>query len=242
MTDSNVSFYEVGGCVRDSLLGIRSKDIDYSVEAPSYEAMKRAIVLRCGGDPDNADSVAAIVKVEKPEFATIRAVDPKRGGVDFVLCRKDGFYSDGRRPDSVTMGTLADDLARRDFTVNALARADDGQIIDLFGGQRHLKLRLLVCVGDTEKRMREDALRMLRALRFHLTKGFTLGAELSAFLECQDNAELLAKVSIERVREELVRCFDYNTPEALVMLNRFYHIRNHVFSRNLKLIPTVFQK
>src|SRR6478735_1674813 len=157
-------FYQVGGCVRDSLLGVESKDIDFSVEAPSYEAMREAVIERCGGNPES-------IKVDKPEFATIRAIDPKLGGVDFVLCRKDGAYSDGRRPDSVEMGTLLDDLARRDFTVNAIARADDGSLIDPFNGQADLKLRLLRCVGGVD-RLREDSLRMLRAFRFAITKGF----------------------------------------------------------------------
>lgn len=228
-----VKFYQVGGFVRDSLLGIKSKDIDFTVEAPSYEVMKQAVIERCGGDPN-------CVKVEKPEFVTIRAVDPVLGGVDFVLARKEGTYSDGRRPDSVEMGTLYDDLSRRDFTVNAIARADDGSLIDPFGGADDLSIRVLRCVGDTEKRMTEDALRMLRAIRFSITKGFSMHYQLDDFLRLASSARLLAKVSIERVREELLKAFEFDTYLTLTMLENYPRIREAIFSRNLKLTPTVF--
>lgn len=236
-------FYQVGGCVRDALLGVKSKDIDFSVEAESYEAMRAAIVERCGGslnDPEDCKLGGRIIKVEKPEFATIRAVDPVLGGVDFVLCRKDGTYSDGRRPDSVEMGTLLDDLSRRDFTVNAIARADDGLLVDPFHGQRDLSNNILRCVGDTERRMTEDALRILRAIRFSITKGFAFDLKLDEFLSRKSSARLLACVSIERVREELLKCFDADTYLTLTVLENYRHIREVIFSRNLKLTPTIF--
>lgn len=232
--ETSIKFYLTGGAVRDSLLGIHSKDLDFSVEAPSYDAMRSAIIERCGGNPD-------CVKVEKPEFATIRAVDPKLGGVDFVLCRQDGYYSDGRRPDSVLPGTLHDDLARRDFTVNAIARADDGSLIDPFGGAEDLKHKLLRCVGDTEKRMTEDALRILRAIRFSIIKGFTLDWKLLEFISRKSSADLLANVSIERIREELLKCFEFDTLTTLRFLEEFSFIKRAIFSRNLKLTPTIFQ-
>src|SRR5687768_11467708 len=106
MTD--IRFFRVGGCVRDELLGIESKDIDFAVEADSFEAMRDAVHARCSK-----------VFLETPEFLTIRGLDPDIGAVDFVLCRKDGPTKDGRRPEFVEPGTILDDLARRDFTVNA---------------------------------------------------------------------------------------------------------------------------
>lgn len=223
-------FYKVGGCVRDALIGKPSKDIDFSVEAESYEAMREAVIAR-GCD----------IKVDKPEFVTIRAVDPVLGGVDFVLCRKDGTYNlDGRRPDFVEIGTLADDLARRDFTVNALAEDEAGNIIDLHGGRADLDRRVLRCVGDTEKRMREDSLRMMRAIRFSLTKGFKLDSDLYLFLRDESNAELLNHISIERIREELLKCFECDTLATLEMLRNFPALEKNIFSRNLKLTPTIF--
>lgn len=229
-----IKFYQVGGCVRDSLLGVKSKDIDFTVEASSYDAMKQGIIERCGGNPD-------CIKVEKPEFATIRAVDPKLGGVDFVLARKDGQYSDGRRPDFVEMGTLLDDLSRRDFTVNAIARADDGSLVDPFNGQEDLRAGILRCVGDTEKRMKEDSLRMLRAIRFALTKDFSYDDSLFRFLSNDWNASLLDNLPVERIREELLKCFTHSTSRALhTFAVTFPAIGHHIFSRNLRLIPTIF--
>ena len=109
--------YQVGGSLRDECLGRPCKDFDFSVEAPSYEAMREHLVQD-----------GYTIFLEKPEYLTIRARFPKghpqeRVCADFVLCRKDGFYSDGRRPDTVEPGTIYDDLARRDFTMNAMARA-----------------------------------------------------------------------------------------------------------------------
>lgn len=225
-----VKFYQVGGCVRDALLGIKSKDIDFTVVAPSYEAMKEAIIAK-GCD----------IKVEKPEFATIRAIHPELKGVDFVLARKEGKYSDGRHPDSVEIGTLADDIFRRDFTVNGLAEDEDGQIIDLVGGIYDLNERVLRCIGGTE-RLIEDSLRMLRAIRFQITKGFTPDAELESFLREANNADLLANLPVERIRDEVLKCFEFDTNETFRIFARYNAIRFRIFERNLKLVPTIFKK
>jgi tRNA nucleotidyltransferase (CCA-adding enzyme) len=95
-----IEYFKVGGFVRDAILGVKSKDIDYAVQAPSYEAMAADIVARGGK-----------IFYEKPEYLTIRA---KMNGedADFVLCRKEGAYSDARHPDKVEPGTIDDDLAR----------------------------------------------------------------------------------------------------------------------------------
>jgi len=115
--------------------------------------------------------------------------------------RADGSYADGRHPDAVTfVRELAADLSRRDFTVNAMAMDANGTVTDLFGGREDLRLGLLRCVGDPEQRFREDALRMLRALRFSAQLGFALEEETRLALErC---APLCAGLSAERVREE----------------------------------------
>lgn len=230
-------FYLVGGAVRDSLLGLQSKDNDFCVEAESFEAMEQAIRNR-GGE----------IFVSHPHFLTARGKVPGLGAADFVLARKDGTYAiDGRRPDFVEIGTLADDLARRDFTVNAMAQTEDGVLIDPYNGQKDLKDRILRCVGNTDDRMREDALRMLRAIRFCVTKGFSLSAPLTSFLggrcsfknrEC--NADLLDNISAERIMEELKKCFAHDTRKTLNMLNNFWQIREACFRRNLKLVPTIF--
>lgn len=221
-------FYLVGGAVRDFLMGVACKDFDYTVESESFAAMRAAILAR-GGE----------VFVEKEMFLTIRAKVPGLGACDYVLARKDGKYTDARRPDSVEPGTILDDLARRDFTVNAIAKDEDGAIIDPFDGEGDVARKLLRCVGDTEKRMSEDALRMLRAIRFSITKGFSLDNNLILFLLNRDSAGLLGAVSIERIREELVKCFGHDTLLTLRVLNDYPHIRDHIFSRNLLLTPTI---
>lgn len=124
--------WQVGGAVRDRLRGQESKDIDYAVQAPSYDAMVQWVLAQGGtifmdgkGRPVGADHFTARGKL------------PGGQAVDFVLCRKDGAYSDGRHPDTVEVGTLYDDLARRDFTVNAIAYDEQtGEYIDPSMGGR----------------------------------------------------------------------------------------------------------
>lgn len=212
-----IRLFEVGGHVRDSLLGIESKDIDMAVEAPSYEAMlefveshTRKVIRDKNGTPIGS------------EFLTIRAIGHDGLGKDYVLCRKDGDYSDGRRPDSVEPGTIIDDLRRRDFTVNAIARdVSTGEILDPFGGQQDLKISRLKCVGLAEERFSEDALRILRAARFCITKNFWPDDEISFILSSHASSSwcsLLQSVSPERIREELYKCFNYDTVKTMWFL------------------------
>lgn len=135
---SQVVLFEVGGCVRDDLLNIPTKDIDFVAIAPSFDALRQHVL-------DEGFKIF----IERPEFGTIRVSVPKNHPLrkkvkdaDFVLARKDGPSTDGRRPDFVEPGTLCEDLARRDFTVNAMARAVGSDIIiDPFNGQRDLGVR-----------------------------------------------------------------------------------------------------
>ena len=158
-------FYEVGGAVRDEILNLPTNDLDYAVEAESYEAMREAVLER-GGE----------IFLESPEYLTIRAKVPGIGPADFVLCRKDGAYSDGRHPDRVEPGTLLDDLARRDFTMNAMAvDIENGKLYDPHDGRKDMEAETIRCVGVAEERFEEDALRILRAIRFAITKGHEAG-------------------------------------------------------------------
>jgi tRNA nucleotidyltransferase/poly(A) polymerase len=221
------NFYLVGGAVRDELLGVKSKDYDYSVEAESYEAMKEAINVR-GGE----------IFLENPEYLTVRAKVPGLGAADYVLCRKDGAYSDGRRPDEVVMGTLHDDLSRRDFTVNAIAKDEGGRLIDPFGGIEHLKRGVLHCVGDAQDRFREDSLRILRALRFSITKGLDITQYLHQCLRNEEIVSGLENVSGERIREELHKMFKHNTLLTLGMLEEYSLVKHYCFPEGLWLMPT----
>lgn len=225
---STVNFYQVGGSVRDELLSLPSKDRDYAVEAPNFSAMRDAILARNGE-----------IFLETPQYFTIRARVPNLGACDFVLCRKDGAYSDGRRPDTVEVGTIYDDLARRDFTVNALAKREDGTILDPHGGEADLRLQLLKCVGRTEDRFTEDGLRLLRAMRFAITKNLQPDTEIrSCLCDYKFLISRLTGVSVERVREELFKCFQYNTLVTLGFLRDYQALTAAIWT----LYPTLWLK
>ena len=213
-----IQIYKVGGAVRDQFLGVKSKDIDFAVEAPSYEAMRDYIAER------------GKIFLEKPEFFTIRA---KLNGedADFVLCRKEHGYTDGRRPDLVTAGDIYDDLSRRDFTVNAIAiRVSDSEVFDPHSGVKDIHNRIIRCVGKAEDRFSEDSLRLLRAVRFAITKGFALDWDIQNALNDRFLVAKLKNVSKERIREELNRTMKFDTLNTLRMFERFPHLRDVVFA------------
>lgn len=213
-----IKYYKVGGCVRDEMLGVRSKDIDYAVEAESFEAMRDDLVIR-----------GAQIFLEKPEYLTIRAM-LGREAADFVLCRKDGAYSDARRPDTVQPGTIYDDLARRDFTVNAMAEESGGRILDPHGGQTDLRNRTLRCVGSAEIRMSEDALRLLRAIRFIITKELVADIELHNVLIDSTICVKVGAVSTDRIRDELNKCFAADTFRTIRLLDKYHILRDGIFA------------
>lgn len=229
----SVKLYEVGGHVRDSLRGVRSNDIDLAVEAGSYEEMRAFVVAN-----------TKKIFLEKPEFLTIRAQDNDGKSKDFVLCRKDGVYSDGRRPDSVEPGTIFDDLARRDFTINAMARdVITGEIIDPFNGQEHLKNEMIVCVGRVEDRFNEDALRIIRAIRFSVVLDFQVNSDIRKILFNPGSGywpRQIENVSRDRVREELHKMFKANPGRSMEILVKdcSAHLRDVIFGKDIWLKPT----
>lgn len=209
----DIKIFEVGGSIRDMLLGKENKDRDFCAVAPSWDALLKW-----------CETKMSKIFLVTPEFFTIRGF---MGGeaIDIVLCRKDGASSNGRHPDEVTPGTLEDDLARRDFTMNALAVEVDtnlnriGEIIDLFGGQEDIKHRRIKCVGHTQERLQEDGLRLLRAVRFILTKNVSPDEELQHALETSVWWNWLEEtVSTERIREELHTVFKHDTVATIKFL------------------------
>lgn len=228
---SDIKIYQVGGSVRDEILGVKSKDIDYSVEASSFEEMRNYIVLS-GGE----------IFLETPEYVTIRARFG-RETADYVLCRKDGEYSDGRRPDYVEPGTLYDDLARRDFTMNAIAKDSNGNYLDPFVGIQDIQNKIIRCVGDPYRRISEDWLRMLRAVRFAITKNFRIDDSILKIYEDNYATSMLAKtVSEERIREEITKMFKYSTIDSLMFFEEYPKMRYACFGGNIWLKPTVEEK
>lgn len=238
-------FAEVGGAVRDKFLGLDSKDVDF-VAVPTQQ-------FDTADDAFNAlvahlKETGFKVFLETPQFFTVRAQVPdgnplkeRTNVADFVLARKDGPSSDGRRPDFVLPGTLMDDLTRRDFTVNAMAILD-GELIDPFGGREDLNSNLLRFVGDPRDRIAEDGLRVMRALRFSVTKGFDIDTDTWDAVNSDFAAEMLMKVSVERIREELEKMFFADTVssmETLADIRR--NLKKAIFRDGLRLMPTLKQ-
>ena len=229
-----VKIYQVGGAVRDMLLGLKSKDIDYAVEASSWEEMRNYIVDHNG-----------TIFLETPQYFTIRAHVDGLGDADFVLCRKDGEYLDGRRPETVEVGTLADDLARRDFTMNAIAvNTETNALIDPYDGYSDIQQGLIRCVRDPFDRFNEDALRMLRALRFSITKNMRMDNSVEGALGDHRLLSLLdEKISWDRKKDEVFKMFKHDTMKTILLLQRFAGIRSVIFdNKPLWLEPTLKER
>jgi tRNA nucleotidyltransferase/poly(A) polymerase len=174
---------------------------------------------------------------------TIRAKFPKdhvySGVADFVMARKEVGYIPGTRTPIIKPGTLYDDLERRDFTLNALAKNEDGKIIDYFDGIKDLKDGILRTPLDTIETFNDDPLRILRAIRFSITKGFTIPNDMWHDIYHYDYQTKMYVVSDERIREELYKCFKFDTLETLEKLRQFPHLTEYIFRDNkLWLKPT----
>lgn len=180
------SAYLVGGCLRDLLRGAEPHDWDIATSARPEQTM--ALFGRCAL-PTGIQHGTVTVQLE-------------RESIEVTTFRCDGPYLDGRHPSSVSFtSSIEEDLARRDFTVNAMAMDEEGKLIDPFGGQKDLKAGLIRCVGEPEKRFAEDALRILRALRFSACLGFAIAPDTETAIDRQAN--LLHKIAAERIREEM---------------------------------------
>jgi tRNA nucleotidyltransferase/poly(A) polymerase len=240
-------FYEVGGKVRDEILGLQSKDVDY-VAVPNeillekyQDAYEMFVILETYLLNEKFE-----IFLSTPDCFTIRAKFPKdhkyQGVADFVMARKEVGYIPNTRTPIVKPGTLYDDLERRDFTLNALAKDDDGTIIDHFNGMEDLKNGILRTPLPTKVTFNDDPLRILRAIRFSITKGFTIPPMMALTMESYNYEDKMTVVSTERIREELFKCFKHDTLETLKVLNEFPTLRNYVFKNNiLWLKPTMEQ-
>ena len=224
--------YQVGGSVRDGFLGLKSKDIDFTVVTESFDSMREFIVNDLGGK----------IFVETPKFLTIRAITPEFGAADFVMARKDGEYFDGRHPEKVEPGTILDDLARRDFTMNAIAfDVRSKEFIDPFNGAYDIKIKMIRAVGDPNVRLTEDKLRAFRALRFAVTKDFRIDWKLQLAMVRLKIGDF-DSTSTERIREELLRMFSKDTLKSLTLLAEFDNLRSVAFQRGIWLKPTTEER
>jgi putative nucleotidyltransferase with HDIG domain len=211
--EKKLEIYIVGGAVRDLLMGKIPDDWDFTTNAQPNQ------ILKVLGDEAYYDN----------RFGTVGI--PSKIGLDpheITTYRTEQGYSDNRRPDKVEWGkTLEDDLQRRDFTMNALAlrigrdegKSDESfEVIDLYGGEKDIKNKIIRAVGDPQERFSEDALRMMRAVRFASQLGFSI--EEKTWNALSENSSLIDRIAKERVRDELMKIVTSPHPDHGIILLR----------------------
>ena len=191
------SAYAVGGCVRDTLLGVEPKDWDITTSASPVE------VKEIFGHTLDTGIEHGTVTIMRGKI-----------GYEVTTYRIDGEYSDGRHPDQVKFTpNLFEDLRRRDFTINAMAYSDETGLVDEFCGMEDLEKKVVRCVGEAKERFQEDALRMLRAIRFSAQLGFTIENDTwQAMIQMAKNLSLVSK---ERILVELTKTICSSHPEMI---------------------------
>ena len=181
LRENGYEAFIIGGCVRDSLLGAEPKDYDITTSALPEETERVFCAYRVIETGIKHGTVTVLIGDMPLEITTYRI---------------DSEYSDNRRPDSVTFTkSLYEDTARRDFTMNAVAIDENGSIADFHGGRNDIENKLIRCVGDPDKRFGEDALRILRAVRFSSVLGFDIEENTKAAVF--RNKDLLKNISSE---------------------------------------------
>ena len=238
--------FKVGGCVRDKFLGVESKDIDFTFVLDDLKkSVEDGFVEMFKWLSDEGFTIF----LSTPEMFTIRARfpnnHPNHGLVaDFVMARKEVGYVEGTRRPILVLGTLEDDLIRRDFTLNAMAEDEDGNLIDLFGGKEDLTKGLLRTPLPAKQTMMDDPLRIMRALRFKITKGFSISDEIwLAMMQPEILEKLKITVSAERIREEILKMMKHDTVATVKLLSLVDNksipgFLDLVFDRGLWLKPT----
>ena len=198
LEDAGYEAYVVGGCVRDSILGREPMDWDITTSAMPLqvkELFKRTI------DTGLQHGTVTVMLGED--------------GFEVTTYRIDGLYEDGRHPNEVTFTrNLSDDLMRRDFTINAMAYNDRVGLVDLYDGMGDIERKLIKCVGNPIDRFSEDALRMLRAVRFSAQLGYEIDEETKKAIEIL--AKNLEKISAERIHTELIKLLVSDNPDKIM--------------------------
>ena len=192
--------YAVGGCVRDSILGRTPDDWDITTSAKPEEIKQ---LFRHTVDTGiQHGTVTVLIKKECYEVTTYRI---------------DGEYEDSRHPKEVNFTSLlSEDLRRRDFTINAMAYNESKGLVDLFGGQEDLRNGIIRCVGDPRERFSEDALRIMRAVRFSAQLGYVIEANTRQAI--QDLSYTLDRISVERIQVELTKLLVSKHPEYVLQM------------------------
>lgn len=219
--------YIVGGCVRDMLMDKDPKDWDITTDAVPEK------ILDIFPESFYENSFGTVgIKVDPFVKNGFLDKERKHDVVEVTTYRIESVYSDKRRPDEVRFAkTLAEDLGRRDFTMNAVAlklkkEGRDFEIVDLFGGQDDIADKVIRAVGDPQERFGEDALRMIRAIRFHAQLGFEI--EKETFEAIKKKAQLVSCVALERIRDEFVKIILSDNPAEGVDMMREAGILKYV--------------
>lgn len=198
--------YAVGGCVRDSLLGRKPDDWDITTNARPQEVKK---IFKSTVDTGIKHGTVTVLFKNDVGYKSY----------EVTTYRCDGLYSDGRHPDDVTfVNNLHEDLARRDFTINALAYNDDAGVVDEFSGIDDLHDKKVRAVGEPKKRFEEDALRMMRAIRFSAQLSFDIDS--ATYDAIKDLAPNLANVSKERIAIELIKTITSDNPSYVYLFKK----------------------
>ncbi|MCL2388296.1 MAG: CCA tRNA nucleotidyltransferase [Defluviitaleaceae bacterium] len=211
--------FVVGGCVRDVIRGAKPKDWDIATSAEPLEA--KALFSRTIDTGLKHGTITVLLNRERYEVTTYRI---------------DGEYLDSRRPETVTFAQrIEEDLSRRDFTINAIAYSPTRGFADPFNGRGDIEAGVIKCVGNAENRFGEDALRMLRAIRFAAVLDFSVDvAALNAITKLKSN---LTNISAERIREEMCKLICGANPSAAKLLETtgllYYALRNREYGGNL---------
>lgn len=194
--------FMVGGCVRDSILQTIPNDYDITTSAFPHETIK--LFEKTIPTGLQHGTVTVLINKEAYEVTTFRT---------------DGDYKDNRRPDSVLfVSDIVEDLSRRDFTINALAYNHYDGLIDCFNGLKDIEYKIIKCVGNPDKRFNEDALRMLRAIRFSCQLDFIIESE--TYESIKTNYKLVKNISSERIRDELCKILISKNPTKGLKLLR----------------------
>ena len=197
ITSAGYEAYAVGGCVRDSILGRKPEDWDITTSAKPEQV--KALFRRTIDTGIQHGTVTIMLDKEGFEVTTYRI---------------DGKYEDSRHPKEVTFTpNLVEDLKRRDFTINAMAYNEKDGLIDIFGGIQDIENKIIRCVGDPKERFKEDALRMMRAIRFSAQLGYTIEEHTKEAIK--QLASNLQNISAERIQVELVKLLTSPHPDYL---------------------------
>ena len=222
--------FAVGGCIRDSLLGRVPNDWDIATSAKPEDIMN--IFENTVETGIEHGTVTVVIDKEPYEVTTYRI---------------DGDYTDGRHPDSVEFTeNIEEDLSRRDFTINAMAYNNSTGLVDVFGGRDDLENKVIRCVGDPRKRFEEDALRMMRGIRFSAQLGFSI--ENDTFKAIEEMSDLISAVSIERINVEFTKTLMSDAKKIMIyhesgilknILPELYKIDSEDYNREFSAVEMI---